>query len=267
VDEGVVAALERAMVEQWHHFGTGPGASWHEDEQLTWLEAPVAQLPYNGVFRTCLPDGVVAEERIGTLVDSFAARAVAHLWVVHPTAQPSSLAALLVSAGVPWVETAYGMERTLEDWSPGPPPAPDVAMVEVRDLQRMQDFESLSVDYWHLLPQTRRFVSAVNRSVGYGPDAAGVRVVAYLSGEPAGKAYLSFLGEPGTAAVFGVSVPERFRGHGIASALMDALMERARGGGYHRVVLHATEMAHDLYRRLGFRDVAPFEIHATTVLH
>lgn len=267
MDEGLILALEEALVRQWHHFGLGPGASWHEDDELTWIEAPVAQLPYNGVFRSVLPDDPSTDERIRSLASGFAARRVAFLWVIHPTARPADLGARLEAAGIPEVETVSGMVLDLDDWSPRDARPDGVEVAIVDDLAMMDDFEELAVDYWHLLPDARGFMSAVNRRVGIGPDAAGVRFVAYADGVPAGKMYLSFLGELGTAAVFGMSVPEKFRGRGLATTLMNAAMEHARELGYERVVLHSTDMAANLYRRIGFRDVAPFVLHATEAIH
>jgi GNAT superfamily N-acetyltransferase len=261
-----VHAIEAAFVQHWRHFGTGPGAQWHEDEHLTWLEAPAPQLPYNGVVRTALPDGPEADRRIEELARRFEERGVPFMWVVHPTATPASLPQRLEKAGVPWVEPAFGMALDLHD---APPPAPvdGVELVEVHDEQRMDAFEALSADYWHLLPETVPFVHAENSAVGYGPDASGIRFLAYVDGEPAGKGYLSYLGVPGTAAVFAVSVLERFRGKRVASAVMNALLANAVATGHERVVLHSTEMAHSLYGRLGFRDVATFELHATAAVH
>ena len=43
------------------------------------------------------------------------------------------------------------------------------------------------------------------------------------------------------------------RGRGVATAIVLDLIEIARGRGYVRVDLHATEMGRPLYERLGFR--------------
>ena len=51
------------------------------------------------------------------------------------------------------------------------------------------------------------------------------------------------------------------RGKGVARAIMDALEEVGRGMGYRTVRLdsnRALPEAHALYRKLGYRDIAPF---------
>jgi putative acetyltransferase len=50
------------------------------------------------------------------------------------------------------------------------------------------------------------------------------------------------------------------RGTGLGRALVEAAIARARELGYRRVLLDTTpgmEAAHELYRRLGFRETAP----------
>ena len=60
-----------------------------------------------------------------------------------------------------------------------------------------------------------------------GPNAPGVRWLAYMDGRPVGKAYLSLLGSPDTAAIFGVSVSREARGYRVATILTEHLLERA----------------------------------------
>ena len=51
------------------------------------------------------------------------------------------------------------------------------------------------------------------------------------------------------------------RGTGLGRTLVEAALARARELGYHRVLLDTTpgmEAAHELYRRLGFRETDPY---------
>lgn len=268
VEAALIEALESALVQQWHHFGAGPGAAWHDEPDLTWFEAPVGQLPYNGVLFTRLSDGPDADRRITDIVEHFTDRQVPFMWIVTPTATPADLADRLTAAGVVPVERAAGMILELDAWKPGrADPQAGVEYVEVDDPAQLDDFEALAVDYWQLRTDTQPFVFAAHRAIGLGPDAPGIRFIAYADNQPAGKVYLSFLGQPGTATIFAMSVPVRFRGRGLASGLMELAITRAQGLGYERLGLMSSEMAESLYRRIGFREVAPFHIHATTALH
>src|SRR5690606_38030102 len=71
-------------------------------------------------------------------------------------------------------------------------------------------------------------------------------------GRPIGTARLAPDGRIGRMAV----LPE-WRGHGVGSALLHALLRIARGQGLSRVNLHAQAGAIDFYRRHGFVPVGP----------
>lgn len=63
-----------------------------------------------------------------------------------------------------------------------------------------------------------------------------------------------------------IGVAAEARGRGIGGALIEALLRRARDAGYGRVVLSVdpANAAQRLYRRCGFRDLAPGNPHAGT---
>jgi GNAT superfamily N-acetyltransferase len=45
-----------------------------------------------------------------------------------------------------------------------------------------------------------------------------------------------------------------FRGRGVATRLVEAMVQWARKRGYARVTLHASRLGHPIYQRLGFED-------------
>lgn len=109
-----IDAIEMAFVAQWTNYGHAPGGVFHDDDDLVWTEAPVAQLPYNAVLCTRL--GSNAAERIAQVVGHFRQRAVEFLWLVHPTVQPTNLAEQLAAQGLSLVEQATGMALDLTGW-------------------------------------------------------------------------------------------------------------------------------------------------------
>src|SRR5262245_15139197 len=115
-----VEAIEQALVAQWSNFGHAPGGAFHDDGDLIWVEAPVAQLPYNAIVRTRL--GTDAEARIEQMMRYFRERAAQFLWVVHPTAQPNDLSERLAAKGLSLVERATGMSLNLASWRAAPEP-------------------------------------------------------------------------------------------------------------------------------------------------
>jgi GNAT superfamily N-acetyltransferase len=260
-----IHAIEEAFIAMWAHFGQGPGGAFHNDDQLVWTEAPVAQLPYNAILRTRL--GANADDRIRELIARFRERGVQFLWLVHPTAQPGDLAERLIANGLPLVERATGMSLDLGTWKGAVAPKPGpIAYREVTDDAGMSAYEALIADYWELPAESRPYVFGINRWARELGER-GTRLVAYRDGRPAGKAYLSYLGVKDTAAIFGVYVRPEARGHGVATVLTELLIQRAIDLGRKRVVLHSSEMAVKLYRRMGFTERCTLPVYATTALH
>jgi len=260
-----VAAIEEAFVAQWRNYGHAPGGVFHEEDDLVWAEAPVPQLPYNAVLRTRL--GRDAAERIEQVLRHFRQRAVQFLWLVHPTAQPENLAEQLAARGLSLVEHATGMSLDLTSWNASPSPSQGpITYREVTDEQGLRAFEELMAAYWELPAESHPYVFGMNRWADALGDR-GVRWVAYRDRQPVGKAYLSYLGCKDTAAIFGVYVRPTARGYGIASTLTALAIDRAAELGRRRVVLHASEMAVHVYRRLGFIERCILPVYATTALH
>jgi GNAT superfamily N-acetyltransferase len=100
---------------------------------------------------------------------------------------------------------------------------------------------------------------AVGRAF-YGASAFGVEgmatFVAWSGGEPLGMAsgYL----HRGAVGVMGVGVIERARGHGIGAAITVAAATAFEDADL--VWLHPSEMAVRTYERLGFREIARWEV-------
>ena len=64
------------------------------------------------------------------------------------------------------------------------------------------------------------------------------------------------------AGIYGVATTERGRGKGLATLLANVALHATADAGFRASVLHSTPMAHSMYRRLGYRDVATFELWA-----
>jgi ribosomal protein S18 acetylase RimI-like enzyme len=189
------------------------------------------------------------------------------MWVHHPTATPDDLPARLSAGGLSLVEHATGMSLNLASWrKPPDPPSGPILYREVTDEHGLRAFDALIVAYWELPLESHAYTLRMSRW-SYETRVPGVRWVAYRDGQPVGKAYLSLLGSKDTAAIFGVYVSPDARGHGIARRLNELVIGRAMELGMKRVVLHSSEMAVNVYRRLGFVDRCKLSVYATAPLH
>ncbi len=257
----VIDDIEEALVIQWSHFGRWPKGQLHETDGIVWFETPITALPYNGVIRTHLAEPAAAQT-VERVMERFRDRGVNFCWFAHPTATPEGLDAVLTAGGLRPVEVMTGMSLDLEGWHPAE--TQGSATVElVRDERQMEDYTELTIGYWEIADGPD---AALVREVHdhWGPGRArGLRVLARHEGVAVGKAYLSLAGPPGVGSIYGMSVRPSARGRGVASALTAALIDHARDSGCRRVVLHATDVARDLYARIGFAARCEITVFAT----
>jgi len=256
----VVTDIEQALFSHWSQFGLRSRGELHDDDGLLWFSTPIAHLPYNGVIRTHLRDGEAADRAIAAMIDRFRAAGVEFVWFEHPSATPSDLGERLAAHGLQPAERITCMSLDLAGWAPPRLPS-DVVVREVCDDADARTYSDLTIAYWEIPEHEREPVAELHR--GW---IAGRRYIAFVGDRAVGKAYLSLVGPPGVAAVFGMNVQPEARRRGIATALTTTLLQAAREHGRHRVVLHSTPMAVELYRRAGFVERCGLTIFATRPL-
>ena len=93
--------------------------------------------------------------------------------------------------------------------------------------------------------------------VGLGVFFRSTRQI--CNGTPVGTSEL-FLGA-GVAGIHGVTTLPEYRGRGIATAMTYAPLLHAREQGYRVGVLFSSEMAIDIYRKMGFQEYGQGDIY------
>lgn len=254
VDDQAVRDLERNMWSMFSIMGRGTGGRLVDTATRLVTEAPVPQPPYNAVLRFHDEGDRPLREQAAELLAPMVDRGVTPVWVVHPSTDPR-LPDVLAELGLVCAEEIFGMCADLVDIEP-PTPRDDIEIVE---------FDEHSEHIWLDLVSWRYGLS--DESSPYLRDVyrAGLRegtggLVALVDGEPVSKAVMHVA--DGVAGIYGVATTEAGRGKGLATHLCGVALAKARATGVERTVLHSTPMAHDLYRRMGYRDVATFEMWA-----
>ena len=112
----------------------------------------------------------------------------------------------------------------------------------------------------------------------FSNDTASTRVIVIQDDAIIGSALLippTELARSGRAAqpypeIRLVAVAPEARRRGIATALIDACIERAQAAGYHYIGLHSTDYMRDairIYERLGFIRALEHDFHSPTGVH
>ena len=250
-----VHALETNIWSMFAQFGrVDPGRLIETPTRLV-LETDISKPPYNTVLRFHDEGDRSIEAQVHELVDRFERRACTPAWLVHPTT-PSGVRESLDAHGWVCAETMPGMIHTLDDLAPVPDPPSGIEVVEAGAGDGAAWLDLVSTRYGLEEDHSPYLRRVFDRYIG-----TGVRVwIASLDGAPVSKLGIHVSAD--VAGIYGVATTERGRGKGLASLLMTLALHATSDAGCRASVLHSTPMAHSMYQRLGYRDVATFELWA-----
>ena len=255
----IIHQVELNLWETWSNFGRGPGCTLHEEGEVLWFETPIPIIPYNTVLRFQVERD--ADKRIDALVQGYAERNVAPLWIVHPSSLPIDLPERLQKHGYQEIEQAPCMARRLEHL-PEPPPIPEgVEIREAIEETDMIELYGLAAWRWGVPEEFRPQLRAMIEKFKIGERGSNTRFwLAWKDGSPISK--IGMYNGSGSAGIYGVATKPEARGLGIASILMNTAMQAAKNMGHELCVLDSSPLAKKLYQRLGFIDLAPLRLYS-----
>ena len=255
-----ISELEHSAWSMFSFMGRAPGGSMVDTPTRLVIETPVERPPYNGVWRFYDEGDRPLRDQVESLLTPMFERGVTPIWTVHPTTDPG-IRDELTALGLTCAEEIHGMAADLADVPP-PGDVPDgVEVVELTDDHSDIWLELVSWRYGLGEESSQFLIEAYRGAVGDRTRGW----VALVEGRPVSKAvlHIDHLVNPGgVAGIYGVATTEGGRNRGLARLLCATALAAARDEGVERTVLHSTPMARSLYRRMGYEDVAMFEVWA-----
>lgn len=251
-------AIRELEVSAWSMFsilGSGTSGQVVDTPTRLVIETPVPRPPYNAVWRFYDEGDRPLQQQVEELIAPMLDREVSPAWVVHPTTSPGVRDALR-SLGWEAADEVFGMVADLDDLPPAPAIPDDVEVVEATADDSTGWVELVSWRYGLSVESSPYLREVYEHAIG----SHSRLWLAIIDGAPVSKVVLHLDGE--VAGIYGVVTMDSGRRRGLATLLMHAALEAARAAGARRTVLHSTPMARSLYRRLGYRDVATFEVWA-----
>ncbi|MGI9644680.1 MAG: GNAT family N-acetyltransferase [Ilumatobacteraceae bacterium] len=250
-----IAALETNIWSMMAQFGrVDPGRLIETPTRLV-LETDVSRPPYNTVLRFYDEGDRSIDAQVHELVARFDRRDCTPAWLLHPTT-PSGVRESLDAHGWVCAEAVPGMIHTLDDLVPLPDARSDIEVVEAGVGHGAAWLDLVSTRYGLDESDSPYLRQVFDRVIG-----TGVRVwIASHDGVPVSKVGVHGSGD--VAGIYGVATTEQGRGKGLGSLLTNVALQATAAAGFSASVLHSTPMAHSMYQRLGYRDVATFEIWA-----
>jgi ribosomal protein S18 acetylase RimI-like enzyme len=255
-----LAALRDGYLALFRLLEDASGVAWGDDGDLAWGMTQIPIGPLNRIVRIRLDAGQ-ADVRIREVAGRYEAAGVPCTWWVDPRSTPADLGERfermgLVSEAVP----AMRIESTA---------VPDVDLAPGVTLSWADDPDSLRaamdlVAAGFGMPEDLAGPMADLFAPAVGPDSPVRTVVARLDGDPVAVAQGIVHGE--AVGIYNVATLEAARGRGIGAAVTIAVLRAAIERGARLGVLESSEMGHSVYRRIGFRDVAMFQVFGASGL-
>ena len=199
------------------------------------------------------------EARVGALADYLALRqkppflAVCQEWIPEPLR--SAVPAIIAEAGLEPVLTMTGM--VADELLAPMRPLPEVRYRRVCDAETRNQVADVNSAAYGFAMEAGRQAMAEPRI--WTDDDFGH--VAYLDGQAVAVAATVALN--GRLHVGLVATLPGMQRRGYAEAVMrHSLESAAQATGLRRTTLHATEMGRPVYRRMGYRDAATFQVYS-----
>ncbi len=249
-----VAALETNAWSMFAQFGhVDPGRLIDTPTRLV-LETDVPKPPYNTVFRFYDEGDRSIDAQVHELPRG--STPCLHSRLACPSDQPDRSSREPRHARVGVRETMPGMIHDFNNLPPVPDVPSDIEVVEAGVGHGAAWLDLVSTRYGLEEDDSPYLRRVFDRFIG-----TGVRVwIATHDGVPVSKVGIHMSND--VAGIYGVATTERGRGMGLASLLTQTALHATADAGFSASVLHSTPMAHSMYQRLGYRDVATFELWA-----
>lgn len=252
-----IAAQEANLAAFWSAYGLAPGRDLTRADGLVRVTTRLPDALMNGIFFSQLTPAN-ADQLIAATRDYYTAQRQPMLWWVGPSAQPDDLGARLVQTGFTRVNDIPMMAVDLRSLSQEPTP-PDVTIKQVESDDELRAWSRIITDSFGLETSSEE-LAELERDLGLERDGIRPRFIAYLHDQPVATSSLYL--DSGVAGIYTVATLPTARGRGIGAAITLAPLLHARALGYQVGTLQATAMGQPVYHRLGFQDIAPFEIYA-----
>lgn len=256
----MIEANEENMAEAFSAlYSDWDEARSHTGQDAVWGLTRIPSPMINNATRVRFP-GEQADAALEAIIEEANARYVPMRWWLGPGTQPADIGERLERRGFSHVQLA-GMAIELSGMLT-PPADPALRVERVRDAGQLKAWCRVLAPGFSV-PQIA--ADAFGRAFEVvGLDSLDWSLyLAYLDGEPVATSSM-YLGA-GVAGLYNVSTLPEARGKGAGSAVSYWPLRVAYQAGYLIGTLQASRLGYDVYRRLGFEEICPFDLYIWAV--
>lgn len=237
---------------------TIPGAEVADSPHALRVRTPIPFAYLNAVVCRALPTGAALDALIEETRAYFAAHSCPYSWYVTPFTTPAETADRLRAHSLerqPQPNLALDLATLPEE----APLLPGCTFEEITGADQFEEWGRTYVTGYGMPPAMAAGALATLGRMPSGPGRPLRRYLARLNSVAVASATL-FIGG-GAAGIYNVATLPQARGQGIGTAVTLVALQEARARGETVGVLHASDMAHSVYRRMGFTECCVWDCY------
>ena len=187
--------------------------------------------------------------KIEEMIEKYKSWEVPFAWFIGPSTQPKNLYEYLekykfINTG-DWV----GMYKELKDLEKKEYITNTIKIVEVDNAEQFNEWGKIVCAGFEIHDYFKEDTLSVFSDLGFGQGNSLRHYIAYYNGYPSSVCTL-FLGMKGIAGIYFVATRPEYRGKGIATDLVNYVLNIAKNERLNTSVLQATDMGFSAYKKM-----------------
>jgi GNAT superfamily N-acetyltransferase len=243
--------IESLSRECYRSFTSLPGAELVDADGVFGVVTGIPISFFSGIANTRLPDDGAAT--LETAMAPFRARNAPFRWWITPETRPATLARKLPELGLRRAYDAVAMSADLTALRLSSALPEGLSVRRARGREEMRPATGILLDvFGRPRTEVEWWLDAWD-GCGYDEGSKWTHFLGFAGGRPIATTSVMISGD--LAGIYHVATLAEARGRGIASALTAYALRYARDLGAVEALLQASEMAENVYRAVGFRDL------------
>ena len=231
---------------------------YKETEEFSRFSTGISFFFFNGLINNHI-SSENATKKIKKNITFFKKRKVPFLWVLGPSSTPKKMGELLIKNGF-IIDKLQGMAYNLKTLNTEREIVNKVEIIKIENIETLKIWNDIILMGFGFPKEVRSdfFYKAYSRIL-LKDRASASAFLAYYDGNPVASSLVLY--KAGVAGIHMVTTLEKARGKGIGTAITFAPLKEAKKLGYEILVLHSTEMALNMYKRMGFKEYCTIELY------
>lgn len=254
----VLPAMDANMATFWSEYGRADGCALETVDGGVWFHSGIPHPFFNGVPRAAFHD-----ESVGMVVDALRARAdvtgAPAFWWVGPHSTPSTIATQLDAFGIRRAGSVPAMAMNLQQSGSFELDVAGLSIERVQGPEGQAVWGRVAATGSNFSMQAIEALTALEQRLGGPRYREQYRYIGRLDGAPVATSAMVL--DAGVAGVYAVATLPEARQRGIGRAMSVAALVDARAAGCRVAVLQASPAGYPIYRKIGFTEIASYDLH------